>query len=132
MMVGSREKDGLWAVLAWLSILAHANAADRKQNLGDKIKEGDWSPRFIRAFLHWRDWDKVPETYCIGIPYCLFAIPPSVWSFSFQPTLGNIGDAFLFWDALPSLNACAVFLLFFLQGGLSHLYLTVGLSVYRI
>ena len=31
-----REKDGLWAVLAWLSILAYRNGA-KKEGLGDKL-----------------------------------------------------------------------------------------------
>ncbi len=37
MHVG-REKDGLWAVLAWLSILAYRNGASHaSESLGDKI-----------------------------------------------------------------------------------------------
>ncbi|CAK0784856.1 Phosphoglucomutase-1 [Coccomyxa viridis] len=32
-----REKDGLWAVLAWLSILAFKASGSRKENLGDKL-----------------------------------------------------------------------------------------------
>ena len=33
-----REKDGLWAVLAWLSILAYRSSGGaKKENLGDKI-----------------------------------------------------------------------------------------------
>ena len=32
-----REKDGLWAVLAWLSILAHRNGAAKRDNLGDQL-----------------------------------------------------------------------------------------------
>lgn len=33
---GRREKDGLWAVLAWLSILAHVNK-DQNRNLFEKV-----------------------------------------------------------------------------------------------
>ncbi len=36
LLCSNREKDGLWAVLAWLSILAYRNGA-KKENLGDKL-----------------------------------------------------------------------------------------------
>ena len=33
-----REKDGLWAVLAWLSILAYRSSGGaKKENLGDRL-----------------------------------------------------------------------------------------------
>jgi phosphoglucomutase len=37
-----REKDGLWAVLAWLSILAYrssggTSSGGKKENLGDRL-----------------------------------------------------------------------------------------------
>ena len=34
-LMTTREKDGLWAVLAWLSILAHRNVAH--EDLGSKL-----------------------------------------------------------------------------------------------
>jgi phosphoglucomutase len=34
--VGNREKDGLWAVLAWLSVLAYVNK-DQNRNLLEKV-----------------------------------------------------------------------------------------------
>ena len=39
LLAAGREKDGLWAVLAWLSILAYRSSggAKGKGNLGDKI-----------------------------------------------------------------------------------------------
>ena len=38
LLAAGREKDGLWAVLAWLSILAYRSSGGAgKGNLGDKI-----------------------------------------------------------------------------------------------
>ena len=45
-----REKDGLWAVLAWLSILAHRNVAH--EDLGSKLaKLAPGAPRLAPRHL---------------------------------------------------------------------------------
>ncbi len=48
-----REKDGLWAVLAWLSILAHT-----KQSVSDVMK-GHWQ-RFGRSYYQRHDYESIP------------------------------------------------------------------------
>ncbi len=49
-----REKDGLWAVLAWLSILAHT-----RQSVSDVMK-GHWQ-RFGRSYYQRHDYENIPS-----------------------------------------------------------------------
>ncbi|MEO5926988.1 MAG: alpha-D-glucose phosphate-specific phosphoglucomutase [Bryobacteraceae bacterium] len=49
-----REKDGLWAVLAWISILAHT-----KQSVSDVMK-GHWE-RFGRSYYQRHDYESIPS-----------------------------------------------------------------------
>lgn len=48
-----REKDGLWAVLAWLSILAHANKGDEGGFLQTQYQ------KFVTAAPGVRVWKSV-------------------------------------------------------------------------
>jgi phosphoglucomutase len=48
-----REKDGLWAVLAWLSILAHT-----KQSV-EEVMRGHWQ-RFGRSYYQRHDYESIP------------------------------------------------------------------------
>jgi phosphoglucomutase len=45
-----REKDGLWAVLAWLSILAYRNG-EKKGGLGDKLAKFAPGADRVNVFL---------------------------------------------------------------------------------
>jgi phosphoglucomutase len=47
-----REKDGLWAVLAWLSILAHTKQSVRE------VMEGHWQ-RFGRSYYQRHDYENI-------------------------------------------------------------------------
>lgn len=49
-----REKDGLWAVLAWLSILAHTGQSVREVMLGH------WR-RFGRSYYQRHDYESIPS-----------------------------------------------------------------------
>jgi phosphoglucomutase len=50
-----REKDGLWAVLAWLSILAHT-----KQSVSE-VMAGHWQ-RFGRSYYQRHDYENIPSS----------------------------------------------------------------------
>jgi phosphoglucomutase len=49
-----REKDGLWAVLAWLSILAHTGQSV------DEVMKGHWQ-RFGRSYYQRHDYESIPS-----------------------------------------------------------------------
>lgn len=50
VLAADREKDGLWAVLAWLSVLAYRSSGGAKKgNLGDKIAK--FAPGGLLAFI---------------------------------------------------------------------------------
>ena len=52
-----REKDGLWAILAWLSILAHRNQKQEKVSV-KQILEEHWT-KYGRNFYSRYDYETV-------------------------------------------------------------------------
>jgi phosphoglucomutase len=54
-----REKDGLWAALAWLSVLEHANNNSAHEKEGDDIA---WVSVADVAKSHWREFGR--DFYC--------------------------------------------------------------------
>ncbi len=55
-----REKDGLWAVLSWLQILAHENQGDEKVSVGSIVKR-HWK-EYGRSFYVRYDYENVDSS----------------------------------------------------------------------
>ena len=75
--VAGREKDGLWAVLAWLSILAYRSSggAKGKGNLGDKIAK--FAPGGLLTsltLLHFAAHPQTLQSICDGPMAMLIAV----------------------------------------------------------
>ncbi|KAF9454285.1 phosphoglucomutase [Macrolepiota fuliginosa MF-IS2] len=56
-----REKDGLWAIIAWLNIIAAANANSPKKLIGINDLLGEFYSIYGRSFFSRYDYEEVPS-----------------------------------------------------------------------
>ena len=86
-----REKDGLWAVLCWLNLIAV-----RKQSVGDIVRE-HWR-RFGRDFYSRHDYEGVESSVAEGIMEHLHAQLPGLPGQTFGEYRVSFADDFRYQD----------------------------------
>lgn len=86
-----REKDGLWAVLFWLNILA-----ERKQSVAEIVRE-HWA-RFGRNFYTRYDYEAVPSDHANGVMTHLRSLLPQLAGQTYANRVVRSADDFSYRD----------------------------------